>query len=62
MLFRVLSGFKHKILCDIESKKKVGGGMGKEKAPAERVASGIKVWSNLETGQVIKRDEDVQWF
>lgn len=42
MLCRVLSGFKHKILCDVESKKKVEGGMGKEKAPAERVASGIK--------------------
>lgn len=30
MLFRVLSDFKYKTLCDIESEKRAEGGMGKE--------------------------------
>ena len=56
MLFRVLYGFEYKILCDVESEKKVGGMWKEVRIYLQReCCQGSEVWSILVRGQVIRK-------
>lgn len=55
MLFKVLSGFKYRALCDIEFEKKLKEEWGKRNHLQKEWCQGSKVWSSLERGQVIRK-------
>lgn len=51
MLFRVFYGFEYKILCDVESEKKVGGMWKEVRIYLQReCCQGSEVWSILVRG------------
>lgn len=62
MLFRVFSGFRYEILCDIGPKRKLNG-VRKEKPPTEGAMSRVRglEQSGMGIGYQEKM-EGVQWF